>query len=333
MVTQEIYDAFVEKATQERDGVLTGVSPSRLKLMVEDIPVSASETNEVRRTVTATLDGERLIGTYRAKENLLRLTGFSGKLFEGLAHDQLSEGLNFQVGKIPSLGVIKVGDRLVSVFDNTKYGYTDYLGALQGVEMEKMVYIKGNPIDDDYVRVLVKERDVNFDDRILVGLDATIGSTPNVKSRFCYGFFRLVCSNGAIMPMFKQNTAAFVDNGLFAGILNAYRAELEPFCQKLEGFVQFAKGFEISTPEYAAELIKHLSAPKKIRELLLSCINAPDASAQLLHQAGVDTPSNLWGMFNVLTYLASHAPNVKSGLSLEKNAMSWAMRIASINLN
>jgi hypothetical protein len=333
VVTKEQFSTFVERATQEKEGLQLGVVPSRLKIHVEDLPIEGSETNELHRTVTVALDGQRLVATPRAKENLLRLTGFTGKLFESLTHEQLNEGLNFQVGKIASLGVVKVADRMATVFDNTKFGYTSYLDVLNGVDQNKLVYIKGTPVEDDFVRILVKERQVDFDDKLIVGLESSMGSTPNVKSRFAFGTFRLICSNGAVMPMYKQNTAAFVDNGLFVGMLNAYRAELDPFIEKLEGFVRFAKGFEISTPEYANELIKHLSAPKKIRELLSSCVNAPDQNAAMMHQAGVDTPGNLWGMFNILTYLASHAPNVKSGLSLEKNAFSWATRIASINLN
>lgn len=331
MVTKEVYDRFIEEAKIEKSGVVVGVNPSEVRTVVQDVAVTGGEEATRERQLLVQYKNRELAVTARAKNNLLRLTGFSNKLFQELPVDQLDRGLNFQMGKFRALGLVVAGENLVSAFDNSKYPFNGY--ELVVPPKERLVYLKGSPLADDCINLQTIDREMESEGKLIIGMNAVVSSTSNVKSQFAYGVYRVICSNGWLDPILNHRSVPTVDSAIFAGMVNAYSSEMHEYLDKLTKFIEFAKTYQIANSEQVSELMEHLSVSKKIKDTVLTCVNNPAESADILHAAGADSPHNLWGLFNVLTYISSRSPNARASLSLGKNISLWAHQIQSVSSN
>jgi hypothetical protein len=330
MVTKEVYDRFTEEAKIEKSGAVVGVNPADVRTIVQDVEVTGTDNTRERQLLVQYKNRELAV-TMRAKNNLLRLAGFSNRLFQELPVDQLDNGLNFQMGKFRALGLVVAGENLVSVFDNSKYPFNGYESVLP--PKDRLVFIKGSPLADDFVNIQTIDREMESEGKLIIGMNAVISSTGNVKSQFSYGVYRVICSNGWMDPIMSRRAVPTVDSAIFAGMVTAYSSEMHEYLDKLTKFIEFAKAYDTTNSDHVAELLEHLSVSKKIKDTVLTCVNRPAESADILQASGADSPHNLWGLFNVLTYISSRSPNARTSLSLGKNISQWAHRISSVSVN
>lgn len=332
MISQEVYDKFVVDARAEKNSTKVGVSPMDVKVkVVDEMVVSTRRKESMERQLQVQHGGKNLTVTARSLKNILKLTGFSAKLFHDLTKEQLDNSLNFQLSKFKYLGVISKENDLLAMFDNSKNPYSSYEKILP--PREKVVFINGNPLHSDSIQIQTADHTINEYGKLIVGMNSIVSSTANVKSQFAYGVYRVRCANGWVVPMFKKNSVPVVDPVVYAGMQKAYEADITGFIKKLEAFVQFAMTYDTSKPEQVDELLSLLSISTRAKKSITTCINNPAEADDLMKAAGVESVNNLWGVFNILTYLSSRAPSMNQSISMGRNISAWAHHISSVGLN
>lgn len=332
MISQEVYDKFLADARAEKNGTKVGVSPTDVRVnVVDEMIVSIKKKERLERSLQVQYGGKKLAVTARALKNILKLTGFSAKLFHDLPKEQLDTSMNFQLSKFKYLGIISRGDDLFSMFDNSKNPYSSYEKVLP--PREKIVYIKGEPLYSDTIQIQTADHTIKNHGDLIVGMNSILSSTANAKSQFSYGVYRVRCANGWTVPAYKKHSVAVMDPIVYQGMQKAYEAEVPMFVDKLEAFVDFASKYDTSKPEQVDELLSLLAVSTKTKKTLMSCIHNPVDADDVLRAAGVDSVNNLWGMFNVLTYISSRAPNMNQSINMGRSIANWAYHITSVGLN
>ena len=332
MISQEVYDKFLADARAEKNNTKVGISPTDVRVkIVDEMVVSIRSKERLERQLQVNYGGKTLAVTGRAMRNILKLTGFSARLFHDLPKEQLDNSLNFQLGKFKYLGLIFKGKDLFSVFDNSKNPYSSYEKVLPS--REKIVFIKGDPLYADTIQIQTADDVIQEHGKLIIGMNSVLSSTANAKSQFSYGVYRVRCANGWTVPIFKKHSVAVMDPVVYSGMQKAYEADVPVFAKKLNDFVKFAINYETAKPEQVDELLSLLSVSTKTKKTIMSCINNPVDADDVLRAAGVDSIKNLWGMFNVLTYISSRAPNMNQSIAMGRNIANWAYHISSVGLN
>lgn len=306
-----------ELAELEEKSLQSEVSPADVKLIVSTESRKDEQGEDYEeRVLSIDHSGKKRIATSRALNNTLRITGFSKKLFNELPEGQLNRDLNYQLGRFSSLGLIEEGNQVHSIFDYSRRPYSSYMPFLDS--SFNHAYVKGSPIKDDYIRLQTIEAEI--EDGIQIGLAASISSNGLVRSKVSYGTYRMVCSNGVTIPVLVKGSESYMDGTIFQGYVNAIRERLSDF-----------KDFVNSSREEACKLsfdsqdpyLEVLRVPKNVKETLISCFNESEGSKDIMKAAGVDKVKNYWEAYNVLTYIANHAPGLTRAHAMENNVQSW----------
>lgn len=331
-VTAETYHTFESAARIEADGVVQGVNAREVVILPYEDRKEVGERTVVSRRATFAMAGsdKQYELTSRALSNIFNLTGVTNRLFKELPLKELTPALNSQIKGVRTLGYSKHENRILTVFDNSRHAYQSYLNIVP--DMGQLVTLRGNPLTDNSISFLTGDGVIEGDS-LVYGVNLHVSSNSMVKNRAGYGFYRVRCANGAMDTVFGNRSFDCADSAVVMGMLNAFRnpGRQGAFVSRLTAFKN--KLAEKSIPKDVnklAELSDQLSAPQRMKASALSVIGAP-ADNELLRSSGVDKLDNLWELFNVMLYLANHAPNTRSAISLERGVFVWADRICSLS--
>jgi hypothetical protein len=325
MIKQDELDQFLLRAKDEKEGTVTGVSPTNFSIRVVD--KQDAEKGKVVRKLSFMQNSDEYEVSDRAKSNILKLSGFTGKLLKELQLQEINDGLNYQLSKRNSYGVTRKDGVLYSLFDTTEFVYHPYDEMIPDVN--KLVKVKGNPLTSDFVEFQTSEQTLERSGQLVVGMNAIVSSNSMVKSRFGYGVMRVRCTNGWVDSVYGKDILPAVTNEIVAGMIKTYQDRMGGFVERLNSFTDDAEKFEVLNTEHLEELFTHLSVTPKVKQVLYGCMNRAEGEQSqgtdlLLKSAGVDSIKTLWDVFQVLVWIGNNAPNMRQSLSMGKNIFKWA---------
>lgn len=320
--------SFINRCAEEAKGVKSGIAPNDVSLSITNERLADSD--KVARTLSAQIKGlgqGPLTVSPRAVNNILKLTGFSTRLFHELTSGQLEAGMRHQLAKYTTLGACIIEEEVKSLFNTSKFPYAPYSPCLPPAE--QLVAIKGDPIDNDWINFQTREDVIDLPDSpIIVGMNTVLCSTGTVKCRFRFGLFRVRCSNGAVTPITFMQKADSIDATIMSAMTDAFRSRTAKYKDKINNFARLSKLVNLKgSPEILNELLEDLSVPTQVKSETAAQLTAPDPD--LLKSAGVDSAESLWDIFNVLLFLTNNHPRVSSRLSMSLNIFKWAWSISS----
>jgi hypothetical protein len=335
VISNDDWDLFLLKAKEEKDATVVGVSPTNFQVSV--VEKQDSEKGKVVRRLAFTQNNDVYEVSDRAKSNILKLSGFTGRLLKELTVPEIMSGLNHQLSKINSYGITRKEGILYALFDTSKFSHHPY-DTLVPKDQKSVVSIHGNPLTSDTIEFQLLQREISSPQsgQLFVGMNAQVSSTSMVKARFGYGVYRMLCGNGWVDCVYGKDVLPSTSTDIIAGMVKMFEDGLDGFLERLEAFVVGSKGFQISGSEQLEELFTHLSVPPKIKQSLYGCINRSTDGGEgdnnttldlLLKSAAVDGIKSLWEVFQVLVWLANHAPTLRQSISMGRNIVRWADQI------
>lgn len=324
MISQQEYDQFLLRVKEEKDATVVGVSPSNFSIEVQER--QDAEKGKVVRKLVFSQNSDVYDVSDRAKNNILKLSGFTGKLLKELPVNKINDSLNYQLSKRASYGITRKSGILYSLFDTDAVSYHPYDALL--VPKENLIKVSGNPLTSDFIEFQTTDQTLDRSGQLVVGMNALVSSTGMTRSKFSYGVMRVVCTNGWVDSLFDVELLPFVSNELVASMYDLYKKKMGDFVTKLNSFVDGAEKFEVLNITHLEDLFTHLSCPPKIKQTVYGCLNREisEASSQdlLLKNAGVSGIKTLWDVFQVLLWLSNHAPSLKQSIGMGKNVFKWA---------
>lgn len=327
------YDKLVAECSEEAEGVLkNNFSSTDLQISVRNELVEEGQSEYQRNMFVDFGSGETPM-SLRATMNILSMTGFSTRLFQELDIGQLSADLNYQMARYNNIGIIMVRDAAISIFDTTEHEYRAYTDLIP--DPPNIAFVRGSPITADSITFQTREVDLDAgtEEHLMLGMNSVISSTSRIANRFRFGVFRVVCSNGIVSPMFMRQDVPDIDINLFRGIMNGFRENIGEFAENFIGFKNKMIVFNI-TREQLVEVLQYLSLAKTMKNICIACCERGEDVDAVMRAAGVERVSNLWEVFNVLTYLTNQIPNDKRSQHATRNVYDWADKILQmVNLN
>ena len=322
------YEKFMSDAKIEREGVKTGLFPANVNIVVR--VVGANEEEEERRELFLE-NGECLRLSPRATKNVLRLTGFSNRLFKELEVAELQTGINTQLARFDSLGMSVSEKEVICVF-NGKKTYVPYESFLPSAS--ELCYIKGNPIESDVIVFQTDEGNVKVgDESIILGMNVSVSSTGYTGTNVSCGTFREVCENGVSYPWFFNYKLPRFDTKLLGGILGEFKENKSKILDELAGFIRGLEDYAIHNVEELHTVMEPLSLQRKLKEEIFMGYQRPEETRELFKKSGVDRISNLWDLFNVLTYQTNQLGGLRSFKWATLRVANWGRSLQLANKN
>lgn len=249
--------------------------------------------------------GGKLFGvlTDRALRNLSRISTASPRLLLNQQDSILNTLVKTQLAGMDELQMLKDPTnetRIASIFPGSKV-YIPYSDLLEPVA-NKVFSIKGNPVDDDSMTFLVKSRSLDLGGDIIVGPHFTISSNSLVRSRFSFGGYRVICSNGFIDNVFRCNYLDSIDvNVVRAMVRDSFdnEGEYEKVLTEVHNFM-VNEPLDINKHWYFLET---MPLSKAVVDKYKAIVKDPLAFGEELDGAKVSGVATIWESFNLLTHL------------------------------
>lgn len=320
-------EKFLILAEEEKAGVKV-LKTSEAVFEAKDV----STEKEKAKELFFVFEGEKYLFSERAQKNLQKLTGISRRLFNELPVDQLLKDLTHQLGKLSTLGVI-LGSGMegettyrsvLAFYDNDKNTFVGYKDLLSQVE-DKILFVKGNPLVDDFVQVQF----VGFDnEEFTSGVNLLLSSTGNASTTISVGLLEKKSSLFWRDIFYKR----YEEKGISAEGIKDLLVELKgdpEFAVTLNRSLLIKADTVKIKDEQHLEGILEAVPGKKFRGVIQKTYTDPIANQKLLERVGIEKLDNLKDIFRILIFFSTNAPNNRLNLSTGIKFYDWFFKTAS----
>jgi hypothetical protein len=314
-----INEKIMELAQIEKDGVRVGVN-----MEIEVRETEETETGKYRPLNIIILGTTHYLSD-RARKNLLKLTGFSNRLLLDLPTDQLRKDLNHQIHLYESLGISHIDTQVITIFDCTKRSFLSYENMLSLVK-DKILFMKGNPVKDDFIQVQFNAFDT--DDKIL-GLNILLSSTGNIKNTFNLSIVDRVENTYWVNKYLKSGSEDFLDKEMLLSLATSFEKGKDGLKFNVGLFLQAMESFKIENLNHLARLLSSFSGGKKIKKAILDMCELPKENEVLLKKAGISEIATLLDAFKFFVFVSSNSPNAKTAVTLSIKTVDWAKNVVN----
>lgn len=326
----ESYDRekFLAYANEEKAGVIV-LKPTEISFFVETV---SSNDKKQERDIYIKLNGENYRLGRRALKNLQKLTGISRRLLNELPLVQLMNDLNSQIQKISALGLVTgtelVGEitarRIIALFNSSKFSYIGYIDLLAQVQ-DKIVFVKGNPLEDDFIQIQFKGFET---DEFLSGINILLSSTNIIKSTVSVGVIEKKAGLSWRDTVYKKfdQTGLVADD--FVTLQNTMQGDPEFVVTLNKGLLAKADEIKIQNEKHLEGILESVPG-RKFREVVQKTYTDPVANQKLLTRVGIEKIETVKDIFRVLIFFSTNAPNNRLNLSTGTKFFEWLYQTSS----
>lgn len=232
---------------------------------------------------------------------------------------------------------MSVTDEQIHFLQPSQFPYLSYSHILEGLEEERISFIRGNPVLDEVVQMFFKNEEFEPDDGndVYLGHCLSISDTCSKLPIINPMIYRLICTNGLMETRklatyrvsVEANNEAMIRDMIVSCIKNARNDS-----ERQKDFIIFANDHEIKSDPITVmdELEEVTNIPAKTIQSARVLVQNFKEGDDSLSDVGIDELSTVWNYINLMTHVVQNLTSYVAITRTEQAMYAWGRSKASL---